>query len=167
MTRFKKLESTFCDAQQVDFNESSEYENARVADENTNYMLVIFQDDIFMLELDYDGQIFPQTIFKKINRPEFANLDYPTTFEAVQSEIYYYFNNTLSQFRTMNGTYRGAGNEMFRFEADISSMAIDHHFNLLFVLDTDKNLFVIFLESNYLKLVAQNVSHFQYMPNHL
>ncbi|KII73719.1 hypothetical protein RF11_11017 [Thelohanellus kitauei] len=120
-----------------------------------------------MLELDYKGQIFPQTMFKKIQRPELANLDYPTTVEGIQSEIYHYFNHTISQFKTMDGTYRDSGIQLFRFEADISSMAIDHHFNLLFVLDTYKNLFVIFLESNYLKLVGQNVSHFQFMPNHM
>ncbi|KII65692.1 VPS10 domain-containing receptor SorCS1 [Thelohanellus kitauei] len=161
---FSKLDYDICDIEEIDFDEGSEYADFCIAEEYSNYVVVLLPDGLFHCELDREGHYFPKTLFQKIWMPV-LNLNSPITYDLSHRELYYYANQTLQQITENEEIFYAK--ELYRFKIDITKMIYDHFFSFLFLLDKDKNLLLVYLNTNYLKLLAPNVTDFHYSPNNL
>ncbi|KII73244.1 hypothetical protein RF11_03645 [Thelohanellus kitauei] len=57
--------------------------------------------------------------------------------------------------------------ELYEFGFNILSIEMDHHRNFVVILDSNQNLFVLCIKSNFVKLLSQNVNNFYYSPHNL
>ncbi|KII72889.1 hypothetical protein RF11_12356 [Thelohanellus kitauei] len=110
------------------------------------------------------GHPVPKFETRDIAIPTDLNLMFPMFYDIVNQYIYYYSNYTLSFYHKQRAFIDKK--ELFRFGFHILSIAIDPYMKLAFILDSDSSLFVICLRTNFVKLLTQNVTDFEYTYKH-
>ncbi|KII62302.1 hypothetical protein RF11_03344 [Thelohanellus kitauei] len=111
------------------------------------------------------GDPMPKFMTDQLFIPDDINPRFPIVVNMVNEYTYYYFNHTI--YRYIEREMDTDKTELYRLAFNISSMAIDHYLDLLFILDTNNNLFVISMKTNFVKLLAPNVTDFEYSNNNL
>ncbi|KII72511.1 VPS10 domain-containing receptor SorCS1 [Thelohanellus kitauei] len=162
---FAKLEPGVCVPESFDANGKKSQADVCVSYKYSNILLFITMRHAFMYELDYMGHPMPKIDIQDIIIPPEINLRLPMIYDMVNNYIYHFSHQTVSVYHKHGFLIDKF--ELFRFGFSISLMTIDHHMNLYIILDSNLNLFVVCLRTNFVKLLAPNVTYFEYNPNNL
>ncbi|KII60862.1 hypothetical protein RF11_04399 [Thelohanellus kitauei] len=120
---------------------------------------------VFKYAPDYMGHPRPKFDIEDASIPPEINLMFPMFYNVMNKCIYYFSNYTISFYQIRRSFI--VKTELYRFVFNISSMAIDVYMKLSFILDSSSNLFVLCLRTNFVKLLARNVTDFEYSQNNL
>ncbi|KII60501.1 VPS10 domain-containing receptor SorCS1 [Thelohanellus kitauei] len=162
---FTKLARGVCSARVWDSNNAGKKAEVCVSNKYSNSMLFKSMKTLFRYELDYMGHHLPKFEPEYVPIPPDVNRTLPFFYDLLNDYIYSVSNYTISSYQKhRDEIYR---TELYLLGFNISSLAIDHYMNLSLILDTNSNLFVLCLRTNYAKLLAQNVTDFEYSHNNL
>ncbi|KII68311.1 Prolow-density lipoprotein receptor-related protein 1 [Thelohanellus kitauei] len=164
---FSKLDPGSCSIQKSSDNANSEYADYCISDEYTNHIFILFSHTLHESQLDYSGHFLPYTQFVIKMLPHTTGFPCPIVYDMNYNGMFLYDNHTVFGFKGTKGYFREEKIEIYRFKRDIVSMMFDHFMSLLFLLDTHQELSVVLLETNYIKLLARNVTFFRYHPKNL
>ncbi|KII67507.1 hypothetical protein RF11_01663 [Thelohanellus kitauei] len=121
--------------------------------------------DFFLYELDYLGNPLPKFETRNIAIPNDIDRMFPMFYDIVNRYIYYGDINIISVYQQIDDKMDKT--EQFRFEFYVSSISVDHYMNLSFILDANENLWALCLWTRFIRLLARNVTDFEYSLNNL
>ncbi|KII60550.1 hypothetical protein RF11_06550 [Thelohanellus kitauei] len=162
---FSKLDPGLCVSQAYNLITNKTYADICISNEYSNQILFTSMKNSFIYELDYMGNPFSKCERQLLSMPSKIKRLIPKSVDMLKRDIYYFKHHTLSVYKRKYDIFDTI--DLYEFGFTVSSMAVDHHKNLLLILDSSHNLFVLCLKTNFLKLLAENVTDFEYSPNNL
>ncbi|KII74781.1 hypothetical protein RF11_06574 [Thelohanellus kitauei] len=117
----------------------------------------------FIYELDYMGHHRPKFEISNAFISKDISRMVPMVYDIVYLNTLYFSNNTL--FRNYYRGWAFYQSGVYRLGFNISSLKMDHKMDLLIILDSNLNLFVICYITNFIKLLATMVTDFEYSPH--
>ncbi|KII71015.1 hypothetical protein RF11_15103 [Thelohanellus kitauei] len=136
-----------------------------ISHEYLNQIQFISIKYLFIYELDYIGNPWPKFRKQFLLIPYKMNPTYPMSIDMVNRDVYYFFDHTLLVYKHKDDIF--SKHELYEFGFNILSIEMDHHRNFVVILDSNQNLFVLCIQSNFVKLLAPNVNDFYYSPHNL
>ncbi|KII62510.1 Vacuolar protein sorting/targeting protein 10 [Thelohanellus kitauei] len=165
--RFAKLDSDLCYPQPLDIDKMSKYSDYCISENFSVQMFVFFPNKFYEARLDYQGHYLPASYFKGFSLPLTISHYSPITYDISSRAIYFYQNGMIHRVTEQNSTFYSEKTSLYNLKFKVISMAFDQSNSLLFILDTNYRLFVIFTTNNYIKLLSINVTSFRYHPDTL
>ncbi|KII72828.1 VPS10 domain-containing receptor SorCS1 [Thelohanellus kitauei] len=162
---FSKLHPGICSPRQYDPIKDDAWADVCTSNEYSNEILFFSKNMSFVCVLDYMGDPLPKFITVNTSLPNDINPMFPMVVDMVTKFIFYYSNDTISLY--LNRDYNFNKIELYSFSFKIKSIAIDHFLDLLFILDLNHTFFVISMKTNFVKLLAENVTDFEYSNSNL
>ncbi|KII63547.1 hypothetical protein RF11_16354 [Thelohanellus kitauei] len=123
---------------------------------------VIFEDKILESYLDYKGNYLPATIFQHIYVPIVFSYFNEPSYDIRSRSIYFYENFIIARLDENNGNYLSDRISLYQFQVQVNSIVYVNSKSLMFILDSNKKLFVVSVKNNYIKLLSGDVTSFRF-----
>ncbi|KII61119.1 Vacuolar protein sorting/targeting protein 10 [Thelohanellus kitauei] len=164
---FVTLDPNFCSPMSEGLDENSEYAEYCISNDFRIEINIFYADALIECQLDYKGHYLPASSFNNHSLPITINDNYPISYDISSKTIYLFYNNMIFRFYENNGSFTDNETSLYRLDFDVVSLTYDYLNSLLFILDTNRRLFVISFQTNYIKLLSRDVTAFRYHTNTL